>query len=80
MARIEPNHGTIGPFCADVFDLRQRKGLRIVPEAHTYEDLADKDLSTCTPETTDGSIRAHANLLSACKLVGKRSREWTDGK
>src|SRR5579862_2350023 len=38
---------------ADVFDLRQRKGWRIAPEAHTYQDLADKDLSTYAPKTTD---------------------------
>ncbi len=44
-----------GPF-ADVFDLKQRKGWRIVPETHTYQDLADKDLTTYAPETTNGSI------------------------
>jgi hypothetical protein len=59
-----------GPF-ADVFDLKQRKGWRIEPETHTYADLADKDLSTYAPEMTNGSICAHANLPSACKLVGK---------
>jgi hypothetical protein len=56
---------------ADVFDLSQRKGWRIMPRTHTYEDLADKDLSTYAPEMTGGSICPHANLPSACKLVGK---------
>ena len=56
---------------ADVFDLRQRKGWRILPDGHTYQDLADKDLSTYAPETTDGSICPHANLPAACKLAGK---------
>src|SRR5579863_7255728 len=42
-----------GPF-ADVFDLRQRKGWRIVPETHTYEELADKDLSTYAPKRRMG--------------------------
>jgi hypothetical protein len=54
----------------DVFDLRQRKGWRILPD-HTYQDLADKDLSTYAPEMTNGSICPHANLPSACKLADK---------
>jgi hypothetical protein len=59
-----------GPF-ADVFDLGARKGWRIQAERHAYADLKDKDLSTYAPEMTDGSICPHANLPSACKLVGK---------
>ena len=55
---------------ADVFDLGLRKGWRILPQ-HEYMDLADKDLSTYAPEMTNGSICPHANLPSACKLVGK---------
>ncbi len=55
---------------ADVFDLRQRKGWRIFPQ-HTYQDLADKDLSTYAPEMTNGSICPHANLPADCKLAGK---------
>ena len=59
-----------GPF-ADVFDLTQRKGWRIEADTHTYAELADKDLTTYAPEMTNGSICPHANLPSACKLVGK---------
>jgi hypothetical protein len=54
-----------------MFDLTQRKGWRIQPETHTYVDLADNDLSTYAPEMTNGSICPHANLPSACKMVGK---------
>lgn len=70
-----------GPF-ADVFDLTQRKGWRIMPGTHTYIDLADKDLSTYAPEMTNGSICPHANLPSDCKLVskeemnGRMARKW----
>lgn len=55
---------------ADVFDLSQRKGWRILPQ-HAYQDLGDKDLTTYAPEMTNGSICPHANLPSACKLAGK---------
>ncbi len=55
---------------ADVFDLRKRKGWRILPQ-HTYMDLADKDLTTYAPEMTNGSICPHADVPSDCKLVGK---------
>lgn len=56
---------------ADVFDLTQRKGWRIIPAMHVYQDLADKDLSTYAPEMTNGSICPHTNLPSDCKRMGK---------
>ena len=63
---------------ADVFDLRQRKGWRILlPAAKTYMDLGSKDLSTYAPEMTNGSPCPHAEVPSACKMVGK---EKIDGR
>jgi hypothetical protein len=66
---------------ADVFDLRERKGWRIIPP-HSYQDLVSKDLSTYAPEMTDGSPCPHAQVPSACKLVstevmnGREAKKW----
>ena len=62
---------------ADVFDVRQRKGLRIIPSADAYQELGDKDLSTYAPQMTNGSLCPHAEVPSACKLLGT---EVIDGR
>ena len=55
---------------ADVFDVQQRKGWRIIDAAHAYQDLGSRDLSTYAPEMIDGSLCPHALVPSACKLLG----------
>lgn len=62
---------------ADVFDIQQRKGCRIIPSAHAYQELGSKDLSTYLPEMTNGSLCPHAQVPSACKVLGK---ENVDGR
>jgi hypothetical protein len=57
----------------DVFDIQQRKGWRIIRDAHAYQELASKDLSTFAPEMTNGSPCPHAQVPSACKFVGKEN-------
>lgn len=67
---------------ADVFDLRERKGWRIIPSAHSYQELGSKDLSTYAPEMTNGSPCPNAQVPSACKLVdtevvdGRKAQKW----
>ncbi len=65
-----------GPF-TDVFDLNKRTGWRVLPGTKTYFELGDKDLSTYVPEMTSGSLCPHAQVPSACKLVG---HEELDGR
>lgn len=55
---------------ADVFDVHQRKGWRLIPSMHSYRELGSKDLSTYAPEMTNGSPCPHAEVPAACKLVG----------
>jgi hypothetical protein len=55
---------------ADVFDLKDRTGWRILSDTKTYQELCSKDLSTSVPEMTGGSLCPHAQLPSECKLVG----------
>jgi hypothetical protein len=59
----------------DVFDLNKRTGWRIITESKTYWDLAGKDLSTYPPEMTNGSLCPHAQVPSACKLLGQEELE-----
>ncbi len=61
----------------DVFDLKRRKGWRILAGTKFYEELGSKDLSTYAPEMTDGSICPHAQVPSACELVG---HEFIEGR
>jgi hypothetical protein len=67
---------------ADVFDIQQRKGWRITPAAHAYQELSSKDLSTFAPEMTNGSPCPHAQVPSACNLVGsevidgRKAKKW----
>ncbi len=68
-----------GPF-ADVFDMQQRKGWRIIPEAHGYIELGSKDLSTYAPEMSNGSPCPHAEVPSACKLIGSEVIEGRTAK
>jgi hypothetical protein len=65
---------------ADVFDMQQRKGWRIVTAAHSYQELGGKDLSTYAPEMTNGSPCPHAQVPSACKLVGSEAMEGRPAK
>jgi hypothetical protein len=65
---------------ADVFDIQQRKGWRIIPAAHAYQELGSKDLSTYAPEMTNGSPCPHAQVPSACKLVGDEGVEGRKAK
>ena len=62
---------------ADVFDIRQRKGWRLIPAVHSYQELGTYDLSTYAPEMTSGSLCPHTEVPSACKLVGS---EVIDGR
>ena len=55
---------------ADVFDMQQRKGWRVIATEHRYQELGSKDLSTYAPEMANGSPCPHAQVPSACKLVG----------
>lgn len=72
--RLRADWGNI----ADVFDLRQRKGWRILlPAAKAYMELGTKDLSTYAPEMMNGSLCPRAEVPSACKLVGE---EKIDGR
>ncbi len=68
---------------ADVFDLQQRKGWRMVcTAAHSYQELGSKDLSTYAPEMMNGSPCPQAQVPSACQLVGneviagRKARKW----
>lgn len=67
---------------ADVFDIQQRTGWRVIPAAHGYQELGTKDLSTYAPEMTNGSPCPNAQVPSACKLVGsevmdgRTARKW----
>ncbi len=60
---------------ADVFDLKQRKGWRIVARLKMYEELGSKDLSTYAPEMTSGSLCPHTQVPSQCKLLGAEAIE-----
>jgi hypothetical protein len=55
---------------ADVFDLTERKGWRILSDSKAYQELGSKDLSTYAPEMTNGSLCPHAQVPSQCKLLG----------
>lgn len=55
---------------AEVFDLKERKGWRILSDSKKYQELASKDLSTYVPEMTNGSLCPHAQVPSQCKLLG----------
>ena len=55
---------------ADVFELKQRKGWRVIAAAHSYQEVGSKDLSTYAPEMTNGSPCPHAQGPAACRLVG----------
>lgn len=55
---------------ADVFDLKERKGWRIMGDSRTYYELGSKDLSSFAPQMTDGSLCPHTQVPSHCKLLG----------
>ncbi len=67
---------------ADIFDVQQRKGWRIIDGAHAYQELNSKDLSTYAPEMVNGSLCSHAQVPSACKLLsmekigGRAVKKW----
>jgi len=65
---------------ADVFDLQQRKGWRVITSAHAYQELGSKDLSTYAPEMVNGSPCPHAQVPPACKLIGNESIEGRAAK
>jgi hypothetical protein len=62
---------------ADVFDLKQRTGWRILEGSNAYQELGSKDLSTYVPEMTNGSLCPHSQAPPQCKLVGT---EIVDGR
>ena len=67
---------------ADVFDVQQRKGFRTFPSAHAYQELGSKELSTYAPEMANASLCPHAQVPSACNLVGsevidgRKAKKW----
>lgn len=65
---------------ADVFDLQQRNGWRVIASMHGYQELGSKDLSTYAPEMVNGSPCPHAQVPSACKLIGNESIEGRAAK
>jgi hypothetical protein len=65
---------------AEVFDLKQRKGWRIHEHLRSYEELGSKDLSTYAPEMTNGSLCAHSQEPSQCKLIGTEVIEGRTAK
>jgi hypothetical protein len=54
----------------DLFDLKQRRGWRIMGNSKTYYELGSKDLFSFAPQMTGGSLCPHTQVPSHCKLVG----------
>ena len=65
---------------SDVFDLKQRKGWRIMRDANAYMELGSNDLSSFAPEMTNGSLCSHTQVPSECKLVGTEVVEGRTAK
>lgn len=65
---------------ADVFDVQQRKGWRVILSAHGYQELGSKDLSTYAPEMVNGSACHRSEVPSACKLIGNEILEGRSAK